>query len=81
MKPLKTKVTTNEISVSSRRLEIKSILKKQPRVSFFELFPVLNKEYIVVTFLAILEMSKDKELIITQEKNFGDFLVEVAEEK
>ncbi len=80
-KPLKTKVTTNEISVSSRRLEIKSILKKQPRVSFFELFPVLNKEYIVVTFLAILEMSKDKELIITQEKNFDDIICEVRDEK
>ena len=64
-KPLKTKVTTNEISVSSRRLEIKSILKKKPKVSFFELFPVLNKEYIVATFLAILEMAKNKELRIT----------------
>ena len=51
-----------KISVSSRRLEIKSILKKKPRVSFFELFPVLNKEYIVATFLAILEMAKNKEL-------------------
>ena len=80
-KPLKTKVTTNEISVSSRRLEIKSILKKKPRVSFFELFPVLNKEYIVATFLAILEMAKNKELKITQEKNFDDIICEVQNEK
>ena len=65
-KPLKTKVTTNEISVSSRRLEIKSILKKRPKISFFELFPVLNKEYVVATFLAILEMAKNKKLRITQ---------------
>ncbi len=80
-KPLKTKVTTNEISVSSRRLEIKSILKKKPKVSFFELFPVLNKEYIVATFLAILEMAKNKELRITQEKNFDDIICEVPDEK
>ena len=80
-KPLKTKVTTNEISVSSRRLEIKSILKKKPKVSFFELFPVLNKEYIVATFLAILEMAKNKELKITQNKNFDDIICEVPDEK
>ena len=80
-RPLKTKVTTNEISVSSRRLEIKSILKKKPKVSFFELFPVLNKEYIVATFLAILEMAKNKELKITQNKNFDDIICEVPDEK
>lgn len=80
-KPLKTKVTTNEISVSSRRLEIKSILKNKPKVSFFELFPVLNKEYVVVTFLAILEMAKNKELKITQDKNFDDIICEVRDEK
>ncbi len=80
-KPLKTKVTTNEISVSSRRLEIKSILKEKPRVSFFELFPVFNKEYIVATFLAILEMAKNKELEITQERNFDDIICEVRDEK
>ena len=80
-RPLKTKVTTNEISVSSRRLEIKSILKKKPKVSFFELFPVLNKEYIVATFLAILEMAKNKELKITQNKNFDDIICEVQDEK
>lgn len=80
-KPLKTKVTTNEISVSSRRLEIKSILKKKSKVSFFELFPVLNKEYIVATFLAILEMAKNKELKITQNKNFDDIICEVQDEK
>ena len=80
-KPLKTKVTTNEISVSSRRLEIKSILKKRPKISFFELFPVLNKEYVVATFLAVLEMAKNKELRITQEKNFDDIICEVQDEK
>ena len=80
-KPLKTKVTTNEISVSSRRLEIKSILKKRPKISFFELFPVLNKEYVVATFLAVLEMAKNKELRITQEKNFDDIICEVPDEK
>ena len=52
-KPLKTKVTVNEISVSSRRHDIKRLLKSKKRVSFFELFPVLTKEYVVATFLAV----------------------------
>lgn len=76
-KPLKTKVTINEISVSSRRSEIKHLLKKKKKMSFFELFPVMTKEYIVATFLAILEMARSKEIIITQKENFDDIICEV----
>ena len=76
-KPLNTKVTVNEISVSSRRHDIKRLLKNKKRISFFELFPVASKEYIVATFLAILEMAKSKELIIKQENNFDDIICEV----
>ena len=75
-KPLKTKVTVNEISVSSRRRDIKNILKTRKTVSFFELFEVASKEYVVATFLAILEMAKNNELIIKQEKNFEDIICE-----
>ena len=75
-KPLKTRVTVKEISVSSRCLEIRSILKKSKRVSFFDLFSVDSKEYVVATFLAILEMCKNKELIIKQDDNFSDIIVE-----
>ena len=76
-KPLNTKVTINEISVSSRRHDIKRLLKDKKRISFFELFPVASKEYIVATFLAILEMAKSRELIIKQDNNFDDIICEV----
>lgn len=76
-KPLNTKVTVNEISVASRRNDIKKILKTKKSVSFFELFPILTKEYIVATFLAILEMAKSKELVIYQDSNFSDIICEV----
>lgn len=76
-KPLETKVTVNEISVSSRKYDIKRILKDKKRVSFFELFPVVTKEYIVATFLAILEMAKNKELVIKQENTFDEIVCEV----
>lgn len=77
-KPLKTKVTVNEISVSSRRHDIKRLLKTKKKVSFFELFPVLSKEYVVATFLAILEMAKSQELKITQNDTFDDIICEVV---
>ena len=77
-KPLKTKVTVNEISVSSRRHDIKRLLKEKKKVSFFELFPIVSKEYVVATFLAILEMAKSKELVITQKEAFDDIICEVV---
>lgn len=76
-KPLSTKVTQKEITVSSRRHDISKLLKKRRKVSFFELFPVVTKEYVVATFLAILEMAKSSELIIIQNETFDDIICEV----
>lgn len=76
-KPLSTRVTQKEITVSSRRSDISRLLKKKGKLSFFELFPVVTKEYIVATFLAILEMAKSKELMITQNDTFDEILCEV----
>lgn len=76
-KPLNTKVTVNEITVSSRRHDIRNILKTKRRISFFELFPIVSKDYIVATFLAVLEMAKSQELVIKQEENFGEIICEV----
>lgn len=77
-RPVNTKVTVNEISVSSRRHEIKNVLRSKKRISFFELFPIASKEYIVATFLAVLEMAKSKELVIKQDKEFEDIICEVV---
>lgn len=75
--PLQTKVTMKEITVSSRKIEIRNLLKKEKRVQFFSLFPVVSKEYIVATFLAILEMARSKELVIEQEGLFSEIFCEV----
>lgn len=80
-KPLNTKVTVKEITVSSRRYEIKKLLRVKGRVSFEELFPVVSREYVVATFLAILEMAKSGELVITQNDTFDDIICEVANEE
>ena len=76
-KPLATTVTKKEISVTERRTQIKDILKKKKKVDFFELFDIVTKEYIVVTFLAVLEMARKQELVIYQENNFDNIICEV----
>lgn len=76
-RPLSTKVTEKEITVSSRRKDIHRLLKEKGKISFFRLFPIVTKEYIVVTFLAILEMAKNNELTIIQSETFDDIICEV----
>ena len=77
-RPLNTKVTVKEISVASRRSDIRRLLKSKKKLSFKELFPVVSREYIVATFLAILEMAKNRELTITQNDTYDDIICEVV---
>lgn len=78
-KPLNTKVTNKEYSVSKRSVEIRDILREKKKVDFNDLFEVYNREYIVVTFLAILAMSKRQELLIEQNDNFENIIVKIKE--
>lgn len=75
-KPLITKVTNKEYSTSKRCLEIRDILRSKKKVNFLDLFDIITKEYIVVTFLAILNMSKRNEITIKQDNNFNNIIVE-----
>ncbi len=74
-KPLNTKITNKEYSVHQRSAEIHKILDKKGKVKFEELFEVYTKNYIVVTFLSILIMAKNGELLIEQEDNFKDLYI------
>ena len=78
-KPINTKITTKELSVTERISSIRNILKNKKRVNFVDLFTKRTKNYVVVTFLSILEMSKNKEIIIKQENNFNDIVIEGCE--
>lgn len=69
-KPLNTKISTKEYSVKERSEEIRNILRKKKNVNFEELFEVYKKDYIVVTFLSILNLARKQELEIKQEDNF-----------
>ena len=76
-KPLTTKITNKEYSVSERKDSIRNILKDKDRVEFSDLFLEYNKSYIVVTFLSVLEMAKDKEINIIQNNNFDNIIIEM----
>ncbi len=74
-KPLNTKITTKELSVADRIIKIRNLLKEKKELRFEDLFEKNTKEYIVVTFLSILEMSKNKEIKIEQYNNFDDIVI------
>lgn len=74
-KPLNTKITTKELSVANRIIKIRNLLKEKKELRFEDLFEKNTKEYIVVTFLSILEMSKNKEIKIEQYNNFDDIVI------
>ncbi len=75
-KPLNTKITTKELSINDRIIHIRDILKTKKRVNFMDLFEVKTKSYLVVTFLSILEMSKNNEIVLKQKDNFDDIIIE-----
>ena len=72
MKPIETKVTYKEYSVYESSKEIKKIIFDKKRVLFNELFNVKSRDYIVVTFLSILDLARNHEIKIEQENNFCD---------
>jgi len=75
--PLSTKITKIGLTVNERINKIREILIKQKQVKFNDLFDIINKEYIIVTFLAILEMAKNQELIIKQTNNFDNIILSI----
>lgn len=74
--PVNTTITKKELSVEDRVKSIRNIVKIRGKVNFLDLFEEVSKPYVIVTFLSILDMSKNKEIIITQDKNFGQIYIE-----
>ncbi len=78
-KPLNTRITKKEYSIERRIEDIRKILQVRDKVEFLELFSKPNKDFIIVTFLSILTMSKNDEITLTQEDNFKPILIERRE--
>lgn len=74
-KPVQTKITKKELSVTEKVIKIRDILKKKRKVNFEDLFENSSKEEIIVSFLSILEMLRKDEIIVKQENNFNNIIV------
>lgn len=75
-KPLNTKIEKKDYSVNERCVDIRKKIKENGTLKFRDLFDIASKEYVVVTFLAILSMARNHELIINQENNFNEITIE-----
>lgn len=78
-KPLETTITEKEYSVRERKSGIRSILKEKKKAYLDELIEEYSKPYLVVTFLGVLEMVKEKDIVINQDKNFDKILIELRD--
>lgn len=74
--PVNKAVTKRELSVEDRCLSIKSYLHNRGKINFLDLFDEVDKPYVIVTFLGILNLVKSMEAVISQEYNFGDIYIE-----
>ncbi|SHN20257.1 segregation/condensation protein A [Gracilibacillus kekensis] len=75
-RPMETSVKRQEVSIDQRMGEIMEKIKdiKQP-ISFYQLFPNKTRTYIVATFIAILELMKQKQINCKQESNLDELIV------
>ena len=76
LKPVTTKVTRKELSVSERKNYIRGLIKVRGKMNFVDLFESFQKEYVIVTFLSILDMVKGNEISIIQNGNFENIVIE-----
>ena len=70
-----TKITNKDYNINIRCNEIRNIIKNKKQVNFIDLFDIYNKDYIVITFLSILSLTRKQEIIISQESNFKNIVI------
>jgi segregation and condensation protein A len=63
------------VSVKERIVHLQSLLKERARFSFGELARGATKTDTVVSFLALLEMLREKTIHATQQGSFGDIVI------
>lgn len=72
LQPLESKIARVEISIDERTEQIRNyfLRHKDKTVDFEDLFDEGNRYFAIVTFLSILVLVKNSELLITQSGNF-----------
>lgn len=82
-KPIKTKIRPQLLTIEQRIVELRLQLKERKKMRFNELFTSEStKEFIVLTFMAILELAKNKLIHIKQEDLYDDIFIDyIGEER
>lgn len=76
VEPIIHEIRRDPKTINQRIKELKRIFKAKPRTSFFNLFKEdRNKNEIIVTFLALLELLKDNIVELKQVKPFQDIVI------
>ncbi len=78
-KPIATKITKKELSVTDKVRSIRNILKIKNNVRFEELFEVQTKEEVIISFLSILEMVRKNEIVLNQDNNFNTITISLKD--
>lgn len=78
-RPIATKITKKELSVTEKVNKIKNILRNKKRINFEDIFEVSTKEEVIISFLSVLEMVKKDEILLTQEGNFKNIVISLKE--
>jgi len=79
--PLDTKIQRSEISIEERMEDILQLIKNAGEgIVFDSVFPEPSRTHIVVSFLAILELMKEKQVYCKQEKHFDTIYLFYMEE-
>lgn len=78
-KPLATKITRKELSVSEKVNKIKNMLKSKKRINFEEIFDEPVVEEVIISFLSVLEMVKKNEIELSQDGNFKSIIITLKE--
>ncbi len=74
-------VDREEFTLEQKVTELKALISSKKRFSFFSAFrDDSSKNEIVTTFLAMLQMIKEKQIRIVQEENFEDITITAYEE-
>ncbi len=69
-------VDREEFTLEEKTRHIEGLIKKNKKISFFKIFgEKSSKNEIVVTFLAMLQLIKDKKIFISQKRIFDDITI------
>jgi|SRR5690554_353849 len=75
--PIKTKIKHQNITIDDRIVELRLLLREKPKVRFTDILSSnSSREFIVVTFLAMLELAKTNMIYIKQNGLNEDIFIE-----